>query len=45
MILEKEDFVNAILLKRTEFDEQTNRSSETLVDDEILLASDLLRVS
>jgi len=45
VILKEEDLVYAIFLKRTELDEQTDCSSQSFLNDEILLASDLNFVS
>lgn len=45
VVLEEEYFVDTIFLKRAEFDEQTDRPSQGLLNDEVLLASDLQSVS
>ena len=42
MVLEEEDLVDAILLKRAELDKKTDRARERLLDNEVLLASDLV---
>ena len=45
VVLQKEDLVYAIFLKRTELDEKADCSSETLFNYKVLLASDLKCVS
>lgn len=45
VVLEKEDLVDAVLLQRTELDEKTNRSGQRLLNDQVLLASNLDGVS
>ena len=42
MVLEEEDLVDAILLKRAELDKKADRARERLLDNEVLLASDLV---
>jgi hypothetical protein len=45
VVLKEEDFVDTIFLEGAELDEQSNRSSQGLFNDQILLASDLESVS
>jgi hypothetical protein len=45
VVLKEEDFVDTIFLEGAELDEQSNRSSQGLFNDQILLASDLEFVS
>ena len=45
VVLQEEDLVYAIFLKRTELDEKTNSSSQSLFNDQVLLASDLKDIS
>ena len=42
VILEEEHFVNSILLEPAELDKQPNSAGESALDDQILLASNLL---
>jgi len=41
VIFQKEDLVNTVFLESAKFDEKTNRPSQRLLNDQVLLASDL----
>jgi hypothetical protein len=45
VVLQEEYLVYAIFLQRTELDEKTNSSSQSLFNDQVLLASDLRGIS
>lgn len=45
VVLQKEDLVYAIFLKRTELDKETNSPGQRLLNDQILLPSDLEDIS
>jgi hypothetical protein len=45
VVLEEEDFVDAIFLESAELDKQSNSSSQGFFNDQVLLASDLEPVS
>jgi hypothetical protein len=45
VVFQKENLVYAIFLERTELDEKTNSPSQRLLNDQVLLASDLRGIS
>jgi hypothetical protein len=45
VVLQEENLVYAIFLERTEFDEKTNSTSQRFLNNQILLASDLIDIS
>lgn len=45
VILQEEDLVYAIFLQCTELDEKTDSSGQRLFNDQVLLASDLKKIS
>jgi hypothetical protein len=45
VVFQEEDLVYAIFLKRAELDEKTNSPSQRLLNDQVLLASDLIGIS
>ena len=45
MVLQEEELVDAIFLKRAELDEQPDGPSQRLLNDQVLLSSDLCLMS